>query len=253
MFFEPQRTNFDLTWRMFGIPVRVHPTFWLFTALLGWPALELGFEYLAIWILCAFVSILVHEFGHALTARAYGLEPHVVLYTMGGLAIHAGGLRSRARRIAITLAGPAAGFLLYGVVRLLRESGTLPARMHPLLDEAVFDLLAINLYWNLLNLLPIWPLDGGQVCMEVCTHYSRRHGEKNALVISIATAALFSAYSLIMHYRPIDELRFLTAWVPPSLYVGLLFAFLAVESFMRLQEVNSRGSFSADDRTPWER
>src|SRR5262245_37099251 len=64
----PEPLPYDLRWRMFGIPVRVHWTFWLFTAILGFNIVEFGFVYLLVWMACAFVSILVHELGHALTA-----------------------------------------------------------------------------------------------------------------------------------------------------------------------------------------
>src|SRR4051812_37327197 len=64
MLLEPQTTEWDLRWMMFGIPVRVHPFFWLVCLLMGQSALELGVLYLLAWIGCVFVSILVHELGH---------------------------------------------------------------------------------------------------------------------------------------------------------------------------------------------
>src|SRR5262245_27543700 len=97
----------DLSWRMFGFPVRVLPLFWLMTAAMGWNAFRAyGFPYLLLWLVCVFVSILVHELGHAFMGRVFGRESHIVLYTFGGLAIGAAGLHSRWQRIAVSFAGP---------------------------------------------------------------------------------------------------------------------------------------------------
>src|SRR5262245_16689597 len=80
-------------------------------------------------IFVVFVSILVHELGHALMMRRYGREAHIVLYLMGGLAIEGGGssfgsfggFRSRGSRttteqVMISAAGPGAGYVLAGVM-----------------------------------------------------------------------------------------------------------------------------------------
>ena len=90
MLFEPERTQFDLNWRMFGIPVRVHPWFWLMGVILGWSAVERGVQYLVLWIVCVFVSILVHEFGHVFMGLVFGSRGHIVLYSFGGLAVGQG-------------------------------------------------------------------------------------------------------------------------------------------------------------------
>ena len=67
MFLEPNRTPYDLAFRLFGFRVRVHPLFWLGTAIFGGNLLQPpgGIEYLLVWIVVVLVSILVHELGHA--------------------------------------------------------------------------------------------------------------------------------------------------------------------------------------------
>src|SRR5207253_5525130 len=84
--------------------------------ILGQGALKDGLEYLAIWVACVFVSILVHEMGHVIAARAFGVWGQIVLYGFGGLAIPAGQMRHRWQHILVCLAGPVAGFLLLGLV-----------------------------------------------------------------------------------------------------------------------------------------
>src|SRR5579859_6601187 len=102
-------TPFDLNFSLFGIPVRVHPLFWVVMAVLGWSAREPKLIFL--FVVCAFVSVLIHELGHALTAKFFGSQPHIVLYAFGGYAAHQpiwG--KSTGRTILILIAGPGAGF-----------------------------------------------------------------------------------------------------------------------------------------------
>ena len=83
---EPNQTDFDLHFRCLGIPVRVHPGFWAIAALLSLPA---GREPIPVlgFALAIFLSILIHEMGHALAFRNCGMKSHIVLYHFGGLAI----------------------------------------------------------------------------------------------------------------------------------------------------------------------
>src|SRR6516162_9943921 len=69
---EPERTPYDLNFSILGIPVRVHPWFWLVTALFGSSTLNEGVSYLLLWILCVFFSILIHELGHVAAYALFG-------------------------------------------------------------------------------------------------------------------------------------------------------------------------------------
>ena len=79
---DPGTTQYDLRFSVLGIPVRVHPTFWFIGLLLGSATPQLSL--VAIWIGCLFLSILVHELGHALAARSFGWPPDIVLHGFGG-------------------------------------------------------------------------------------------------------------------------------------------------------------------------
>src|SRR5262249_8193181 len=151
-------------------PVRVHPLFWLFTAILGWDFLREGFAELLIWVACCFLSILLHEFGHVWMGRAFGAQDsYIVLYSFGGLAVRSNDLRQRWQRIAVSLAGPGIQLVLYGLIQLglwsLSEEQLL--RIPRGAGLAIGLLMFINLVWALFNLLPVWPLDGGQVSREL--------------------------------------------------------------------------------------
>src|SRR5215470_12143004 len=102
--------------KIFGIPVKVQPFFLLVAGFLGYSR-NLPFEFLVEWIIVVFISILAHEFGHALTIRAFGMSPQIMIYGFGGVTSWTDekGV-SHAKRIAISLAGPFAGFLFYGLV-----------------------------------------------------------------------------------------------------------------------------------------
>ena len=87
---EPPRTQADLNFHAFGIPIRIHPMFWVLTLLLGmrYPKPEV----LLAWLLAVLISILIHELGHAMAFRYYGVASYIVLYSFGGLAIPIGAL-----------------------------------------------------------------------------------------------------------------------------------------------------------------
>src|ERR1700733_11897336 len=115
-------TPYDLRFRLLGIPVRVHPLFWLVAAVLGFSANDRNLPMVAVWVACVFVSILVHEYGHALMARALGSSPSIVLWGMGGLCYSQAERQTLLQRLAVVLSGPAAGLGLYVIVMLVAAS-----------------------------------------------------------------------------------------------------------------------------------
>lgn len=259
MLVEPERTNYDLKFRLFGFAVRVHPLFWLFTALLGANTLDAGMIYLLIWIAAAFVSILVHELGHAFAFRRFGTDAHIVLYAFGGLAVPWHAVSGRGRRIVVSLAGPFAGFalcgLVYGSQKAFNWAG--PEATLPVI-WLYRSLIFINLFWNIFNLFPVFPLDGGQVCREVCTMLSRRRGTRISLEISIAVGGLVALYGFACAIEARNGGGWLTAnlpvWFPRgTLWTGILFAILAVQSYQLLQQrdwTEPHWDYN-DDRPPW--
>ncbi len=259
MFAEPARTPYDLNFRLFGFPVRIHPLFWLGAALLGASYLDSGLHFMLIWIAVVFVSILVHELGHAVAFRRFGSNSHIVLWMFGGLAVPYSGVNGRWRRILISLAGPFAGFILCGLIygsnKLTGwgvENGVPVAFLYVML-------IVVNLYWGIFNLLPVFPLDGGQVSKELCEAKWRRRGLQAALKISIGVAAAVALYSLLcwieMHRGggPLNEI--LPWWFPRGgVFTAILFAMLAVQSYQLLQQVGQGYYYEApDDKVPWEK
>jgi Zn-dependent protease len=214
---EPPRSEGDLNFSLFGVPVRVHPMFWLLTLILG-----LGYREpmaLLTWIVAAFLSILVHEMGHAAATRLFGFYPYVVLYGMGGLTLRGpGALGARnpgpAGEIAVSAAGSGAQFALaaavYYLLKLTRYEVVvvtgfpyvaLPVLIDPNVPAgfAVFvnQLFLVSVFWGLLNLLPIYPLDGGQISREFLQRVMPREGLRLSLMISAFAAVFFAVYAAV--------------------------------------------------------
>jgi stage IV sporulation protein FB len=251
---EPAPTPYDLRWRMFGTPVRVHPMFWVVAVWLGWDFLaEGGLGYLLLWVVCVFVSLLVHEFGHVWMGRLFGAWGYIVLYTFGGLAVGSKDLRRRWQRIAVSLAGPLLQLLLYVAAAL--ASG-LDHRYHftdgaggagPYILEAIGMMILINFYWPLLNLLPVWPLDGGQVAREVCEAVFGRMGVSVSLGISLFVSAL-----LVLHVILSKPGRPFVPFLPPlGLFMALFFALFCASSFLALRAENQRLRRQGSDDWRW--
>ena len=248
---EPGPTNFDLHFRLFGTPVRVHPFFWLFSAILGWDFLDLGFVYLFIWIICCFISILLHEFGHIWMGMTFGArDSYIVLYSFGGLAVGSNDLWNRWQRIAVSLAGP----LIQLVVVWLplwfwwRSAGEEQLfNLRPQVVITIVILKEINLVWPLFNLLPVWPLDGGMVSRELCKWLSPRGGLRFSLGLSIGVAAFIAVHALLSKARE----GFVIPYLPTGTWVAVLFGLLAIQSWQLLQQARLWQP-PVDERLPWE-
>jgi len=247
-FAEPPPTQYDLRFMVGSVPVRVHPMFWLVTVLLG--ATGQTPINVLIWVIAVFVSILVHEFGHVFAFRYYGIHSHVVLQAMGGLAVPDMMLSTRRRQdwiseVVIAFAGPAAGFLFAalvcvaviaagGQIREARVFGWMPFPyadgIHsPELFQLVMDLLQINIFWGLINLLPIFPLDGGRISAAVLSATNPQDGRRQAFVLSVVVAIGMA----ILVYAKLQDT-----------YMAIFFAFMAYTNYQFLQAMGGgRGGY----------
>jgi Zn-dependent protease len=174
-----------ISFRIFGVPVTVHPTFLVVAALLGLSSGRLS--RVAAWIGVVFVSILVHELGHALTARSFGAEVEIELNGIGGLTSWSGAEENfgPGRRATVAAAGSAVGVLFGGLIWLVaRYTG-------PFTDIAGFvvtNLILVNVFWGLLNWLPIRPLDGGHLLTSLLQKLAPSKGERISNIVFFVTA-----------------------------------------------------------------
>jgi stage IV sporulation protein FB len=198
--------------RMLGTPVEVG---WTAALLMIWIAttMEESWDRVLVSTAVILVSILVHEQGHALAGRAFGLGvQRIVLHGLGGLCQFE---RAPADRegLVTSLAGPAAGLLLaaacWGALLGL-EGGDSPSIAVDFLAQGMW----INLIWSLFNLLPMFPLDGGQSLL----YGSRLAVGPGSLSLSITrwvsllTAALVGLWGLAMGMLLVPLIAAYSAW-----------------------------------------
>jgi Zn-dependent protease len=248
---EPQTSPFDLNFRLFGIPIRVSPWFWLFSGLFSFQYLQDAahpYAFFFISIGCMFFSILVHEMGHAVTMRLFRLPARVILLAMGGVAISPFPANERWKRIAISLAGPAAGIGLLFLPLYFGQYWLLSRFPSVFLHQAIAVLLLFTGLWNVVNLLPVYPLDGGQATLEVTTGVSNRRGPVYAFGIGFITAGLV-VLLFVLRLRETAWKGEIDRWIErtmPSLarldpiFMIVIFGLLAMTNFTQMRKAESR-------------
>ena len=156
-----------LRFRLFGFPVSVEWFFWLTCFLLGGGIRMNSIQDLPgilLWTIAVFFSILVHELGHAFVGQKYGAIPTIHLHGMGGFMVPHGAAFTRKQNIAVSAAGPGASLAL-GIATLLFIQVIPPDTSG---GQALSrNMIWINFFWTIINLLPILPLDGGQIARDV--------------------------------------------------------------------------------------
>ncbi len=185
----PRMIRFNL----FGIPVTVQPFFWITLALIG-GALRIdskeGMMFILFFLAAGFVSILVHELGHALIAVKFGARTEIVLQAFGGYAAYSGVRMTRGQSALITAGGPLLQMVLGALCffALVNVDG-LPLNAKIFLNAIVW----VSFVWAILNLLPVLPLDGGRL-VEAALGPERI---KLTLMISLVTAVTIAALGLM--------------------------------------------------------
>lgn len=196
-----------ITFRLFGIPITVRPTFLLIAALLGLSTGRTSLMVALVGVL--FVSIVVHELGHALTARAYGAEVEIELNGIGGLTSWSAtdGDFGPGRRAAVAAAGSAVGVLFGGLTWLVASAFGPFSGMAGLV---VRYLILVNVMWGLLNWLPIRPLDGGHLLVSLLQKVTPRNATRVSNVVFLITsiAALGAAIWLRLYF-----IAFFAGWL----------------------------------------
>jgi len=173
--------------RIAGIDIKVHATFLLLLAFFGWGSyarrhsladatLGIGF------ILALFLCVVLHELGHALTARRYGIRTRdIVLLPIGGVARLERIPEDPTKELLVAVAGPAVNVV---IAAALFAFLTVSGNWHGLRSlsatelEGVFveQILRVNIFMVLFNLLPAFPMDGGRMLRAVLAmvmEYSR--------------------------------------------------------------------------------
>jgi stage IV sporulation protein FB len=245
LFQVPPPTRYDVRFSIAGIPIRVHPLFWVISFVFGFSSNNILFTFL--WVLAIFVSILIHELGHAFAFRRYGLRSSIVLHFMGGLTIPesvswgsgwANIALSPREEIFISLAGPFSGFLFAALIvaGVLISGGSIAIHWllgfiplptlgsipfgGTILSVLIYILLSVNIFWGLINLVPVYPLDGGNVARYALMQYDPLDGVRKSLWVSVIAGGIVAIVGLFVLH---------------SIYMAFLFGFLAFQSYQTLQ------------------
>ncbi len=242
---EPPPSQGDIHFSLLGFPVRIHPFFWLMTAMLGLSGSKTDPLFFLVWVVAVLLSILLHELGHAVVMREFGYNASIVLYSFGGLAIPRGrriGTREPGAwgQILILLAGPGSEILLAVLLALaLRFLGGYHVHFmeeswrdivpsvnlpNPFVHEFVWQLFYISVWWALINLLPVYPLDGGQIMYHLFTLFHPQDAMRQSLILSVVVAGLMCFVAFV-------------EW--QQMYTGILFLWLGYSSFTALQSLRA--------------
>jgi len=189
------------------IPVSVQPFFWVLAALIGW-LYGRSFVGMLIWMVIIFVSVLIHEYGHALTALWFRQKPSIQLTAFGGLTSYKNGPPLRLwQQFFIVLNGPlfglALGFLSWMVFHWVSI---------PLLRSALQATFLANLFWSIVNLLPALPLDGGQLVRILLEGAFGAKGFRLSLLFSALFAGTVACIAFVFQYIIAGAFFFLFAF-----------------------------------------
>ncbi|MBI2571972.1 MAG: site-2 protease family protein [Candidatus Schekmanbacteria bacterium] len=200
------------SWRLTtisGIDVYVHGTFLLLLAFVASSDLLAGRGSAAVMpdtllILAVFTSVLLHELGHALTARRFGVRTHdITLLPIGGVARLDRLPDKPGQQLLVALAGPAVNMvialLLFGLVRLL--GGQVPsAGLYDTSGPFLVQLLWINVSLALFNLLPGYPMDGGRILRAILAmRMAPERATQTAARVGQGVALIFGAVGLFVN------------------------------------------------------
>lgn len=219
-----------LNFKLFGFAVSVHATFLIVTLFV----LDLGLDgtELALWTVAAFLSIMIHELGHAFTARAFGAQVQgIVLQWLGGATYWLPDGRSRRGwpRFAISAAGSGVqallGLAIWGAISLGWLGRLLNATMQHPIDPNVFAIgvytqeyapffvgafVWVSIVWALFNYLPVGGFDGSHMLREVLEMRFPDTAWLHSLMIGLATAVVVSIvlFNMGFDFAPILLLAF---------------------------------------------
>ena len=185
-----------------GIEVKIHPTFfflilWVVLSALWSGATAAGVITEVGYVAVLFLCVVLHELGHALVARRYGIQTQdILLLPIGGIARVEKMPEKPKEELLVALAGPAVNglisvFIFLGLI--LTGFFSAPQSLTVALDSFWFQILAANVMLALFNLLPAFPMDGGRVLRALLsTHMDTVEATQTAATVGKVLAIILA-------------------------------------------------------------
>ena len=211
------------SWKLFefrGIGVYMHATFLILIAFVVFAYWRLGVWKTVegvLFVLAIFACIVLHEFGHALTAARYGIRTRdITLLPIGGLARLERMPDQPLQELWVALAGPAVNIVIAAIIYLGLTLANVVAPLHEFnIASGSFwaNLMLVNIILVLFNALPAFPMDGGRVVRALlATRMDYVRATQIAANLGQAMALLFAVYGLFAG-QPFLMLIALFVWI----------------------------------------
>ena len=225
----------------FGIGVHIHPTFWILPVIFAANGLSLGLGYVALTLVVlagAMACVVLHEFGHALMARYFGIRTRdITLYPIGGVARLERLSERPSEELLIAIAGPAVNVVIAGLllplVLLMGVNLQLLEWTGPAIGFILINLFLINVGLVLFNLIPAFPMDGGRVLRALLSMpFGRLRATEIAASLGLVIAVLFGlGFIFLRNVEPFFN-------QPMLVLVAVFIAFVGQRelAFVRYQE-----------------
>lgn len=186
-----------MNFKLLNIPVCIHPTFWIFLLTFTNLYRDLSIYNVILGGVLIF-SLLVHEYGHALTALYFGAQPIVSLEAFGGNAQYDSYGITPKQQFWITLNGPLLESVLILLSYFILRSGVYAN--HPYIQYTLYVTMRLNILWCLLNLIPIAPLDGGHLARYLLERKFGPAGYRASIIMGLVCAAMAAPYLYFQGY-----------------------------------------------------
>jgi len=250
------RGSFQIA-KFFGIPVQIH---WTFGLIFVW-VLYVGFRenwdwasiaWSAMFVLALFVCVVMHEFGHALTARKYGVNTRdIILSPIGGVARLDRLPEKPMQEFYVAIAGPLVNVGIMAILSpylllvtsdqraqlfsIFNNSNNVFVRDLTPVDFFVFGLIFLNGMLAVFNLLPAFPMDGGRVLRALL---SIRLGRMRATRIAAYTGQVFAV--LLLAYGIWES-------SPITAFIGVFVFFMAANEYRMVRMDSALDNFTVSD------
>jgi Zn-dependent protease/predicted transcriptional regulator len=192
--------------RIAGIDVRIHVTFVLLLAWIAWSnytragadAAQSG----VLFILALFGCVLLHEFGHAVAARRYGIKtPDITLLPIGGVARLERMPDKPSQELVVALAGPMVNVVIAAVLLLFNGGWGNISDLTAMRGSMLSELIAVNIWLVIFNMVPALPMDGGRV-LRALLAMRMGHARATQLSATIGQGIAFIFGFLGLMYNP---------------------------------------------------